>query len=323
MDFRLSDDQHAVLAAVQALCSDRFDLADIAGREGKPADPAAWLALADLGVLGLLADDPSAAIGIVEASIVFEALGAHLATGPVLWSALAAPFVEGVAAGDVRVAGVDVADGTDGPLVVEHFDESDALLLLRRDRVELCHRADLPPAAEGSPPDPLTPAGGLTSAPAGHIVGGAEAAQQVRRSGAVLSAALLVGTAQGALDVARAYALEREQFGVPIGSFQAIKHLLADMYVRVELARATTYAAAAVAAGRGTGDPDVSAGAAKLLAGEAGIGNGRAAVQILGGMGFTWEMLPHYYLKRSWVLEHCFGTAATHASRLGACVAGR
>jgi alkylation response protein AidB-like acyl-CoA dehydrogenase len=142
-------------------------------------------------------------------------------------------------------------------------------------------------------------------------------AQRVRRLGEVLSAALLVGVAQGALDVTRAYALEREQFGVAIGSFQAIKHLLADMYVRVELARAATYAAAAVNAGRGAGDADMSAGTAKLLAGEAGIANGRAAVQILGGMGFTWDMLPHYFLKRAWVLEHGFGTAPAHAARLG------
>ena len=99
--------------------------------------------------------------------------------------------------------------------------------------------------------------------------------------------------------MARAYALEREQFGVPIGSFQAVKHLLADMYVRVEMARAATYAAAAIAAGRGDGDADLAASTAKHLAGEAGIANGRTAVQVLGGMGFTWEMLPHYFLKRA------------------------
>src|SRR5207302_4976098 len=132
----------------------------------------------------------------------------------------------------------------------------------------------------------------------GEVVGDGGAAQQVRRSGEVLSAALLVGVAQGALEVARTYALVREQFGVPIGSFQAIKHLAADMYVRVELARAATYAAAALAAGLGADDPDRAAAAAKCLAGEAGIVNGRTAVQILGGMGFTWDMLPHYFLKR-------------------------
>ena len=54
-----------------------------------------------------------------------------------------------------------------------------------------------------------------------------------------------------------------------------------------------------------------------LLAGEAGIANGRTAVQVLGGMGFTWEMLPHYFLKRAWVLEQSFGTGDVHALALG------
>jgi alkylation response protein AidB-like acyl-CoA dehydrogenase len=55
---------------------------------------------------------------------------------------------------------------------------------------------------------------------------------------------------------------------------------------------------------------------AKLLAGDAGIGNGRAAVQVLGGMGFTWEMLPHYFLKRAWALELAFGAGDHHARTL-------
>ncbi len=134
----------------------------------------------------------------------------------------------------------------------------------------------------------------------------------------MLAAAQLVGVAQGALDVASAYALERHQFGVPIGSFQAVKHLLADMYVRVELARSATYAAAAVFDDDRAGDMTTAASTAKLLAGEAGIANGRTAVQILGGMGFTWEMAPHYFLKRAWVLEESFGTGDAHALALSA-----
>ena len=117
-----------------------------------------------------------------------------------------------------------------------------------------------------------------------------------------------------ALETARAYALEREQFGVRIGSFQAIKHLLADMYVRTALARSATYAAAALLDDDAGGDPESAARAAKLLAGEAAIANAKAAVQILGGMGFTWAMVPHHLLKRAWVLEHAFGTADAHAA---------
>jgi alkylation response protein AidB-like acyl-CoA dehydrogenase len=321
MEFRFDEDQLAMRDAVRAFCADRLDFASVAGREDKPADPAYWSALAELGVLGMLAEKSGTAIGTVAATVVFEELGAHLVTGPVLWSALAAPFVDGVAGGHLRVAGVELDDATEGPVVVEYVEECDALLVVRRDRLELCLRSELAPTADGSPLDPLTPAAVLPSVPAGQRVGGAEVAQHLRQSGQILSAALLVGVAQGALDVARAYALEREQFGVAIGSFQAIKHLLADMYVAVELARAATYAAAAVAADPRAGDPDRAAAGAKLLAGEAGISNGRTAVQVLGGMGFTWDMPAHYFLKRAWVLEHGFGTGRSHAARLGEAVA--
>ncbi|MBX6387943.1 MAG: acyl-CoA dehydrogenase [Frankia sp.] len=317
MRFSFDDDQVAIRDAVRTFCLDRFGLDEVAAREGRPADPDTWSALAGLGVFGLLAEDLEPGLGIVPAAIAFEQLGASLAVGPLLWTALAAPFVEGAAAGTVRVAGVELADDAAAPVVVEHGEEADALLVLRPDRVELCRRAALPALPAGSPLDPLTPVAVLESVPAGEVVGDAAAAERLRRHGEILSAAMLVGVAQGALDVARSYALEREQFGAPIGSFQAIKHILADMYVRVELARAAAYAAAAVAADPRAGDVRRCAASAKLLAGEAGIANGRAAVQVLGGMGFTWDMLPHYFLKRAWVLENVFGTAGEHAARLG------
>ena len=122
------------------------------------------------------------------------------------------------------------------------------------------------------------------------------------------------------MTVARDYALEREQFGVPIGSFQAVKHMLADMFVRTGLARSATYAAAAVYDDPGIGTPARAAAIAKLLAGEAALANARAAVQVLGGMGFTWDMPPNYLLKRAWVLEHSFGTSDAHALALGSSI---
>ena len=287
MQFRLDDDQQAMRDAVRAVC----------------AGEVTWSALADLGVFTLLED--GSGFDIIDVAVVGEELGAHLVEGPVLWSVAAAPLV----GGGVKVTGVDA---TDGPVVIDHGLESEVVLVLHPDRVERCSPAMEP----GDPLDPLTPVAVVAELPVGDVVGDADEARQLRRHGTVLAAAMLVGAARGALDTARDYALEREQFGVPIGSFQAIKHLLADMYVRVELARASTYAAAAIAAGRGAGDPDLAAGRAKLLAGEAGIANGRAAIQILGGMGFTWDMRPHYFLKRSWSLEHAFGTQADHAHEL-------
>jgi alkylation response protein AidB-like acyl-CoA dehydrogenase len=308
VQFGFDEDQLAMRDAVRSFCADRFDLAAVHEREGRPVDEATWQGLVDLGVLGMLEDDSG--LGLVEATIVFEELGAHLSTGPLLWSVLAAPLV----GGGVKVTGVEVGASDDAPVVVEHAAESEVLVVVRPDRVEVCR--PVPPTEDGAPLDPLTPVGVLADLPSGEVVGETAVAERLRREGRVLSAAMLVGAAQGALDVARDYALEREQFGVPIGSFQAIKHMLADMFGRVELARAATYAAAAITVDPAAGDPDRAAATAKVLAGEAGIANGRAAVQILGGMGFTWDMLPHLFLKRSWVLENTFGTASSCATYL-------
>jgi alkylation response protein AidB-like acyl-CoA dehydrogenase len=128
---------------------------------------------------------------------------------------------------------------------------------------------------------------------------------------------MLLGIADTALESSRQYALEREQFGVPIGSFQAVQHMLADMYVRTALARSALYAGAAVLDDPEIGDPMDASAVAKLLAGEAAVENARTAIQVHGGMGFTWEMLPNYLLKRAWVLEHTFGNADSHALALG------
>ena len=320
MDFRFDDDQLALQLAVRTFCRDRLDLAGVAGREGKPADPAVWAGLAELGVLGMLVGDDEEPLA-VEAAIAFETFGAHLVTGPVIWSTLAASLIEGVEDGSVRVAGIEAAASPGGRVAVEHADESDVLVILRDDRVELCPRSQIAKAAAGASLDPLTPVGVLASMPTGEPIGDGKAAERIRSFGTLLTSASLVGVAQGALDVAREYALQREQFGKPIGSFQAIKHLLADMYVRLEMARSATYAAAAILgdrSGASGSDHERALGAAKLLAGEAGISNGRTAVQVLGGMGFTWDMLPHYFLKRAWTLEQLFGTASSHASALGA-----
>jgi alkylation response protein AidB-like acyl-CoA dehydrogenase len=324
MQFRFDEDQQALREAVRGLCVDRFSLGRVAGRERVAADPATWAALVDMGVLGVLADPDASGLGPVEAALGFEELGSSLASGPLLWSVLSASFVDGVADGHVRVCGIQAGEDPGGsarPVVVEHGRESDVLIVLHPDRIETCpvpqlvERYDV---VDAEPLDPLTPAVVLDSVPEGEVIAGRDAAVRLGQLGQVLAAAELVGAAQGALDLAQAYALERHQFEVPIGSFQAIKHLLADMYVRVELARASTYAAAALAVEDPSGDLGHASASAKLLAGEAGIDNGRAAVQILGGMGFTWEMLPHYFLKRSWVLENQFGTTSAHGARLAA-----
>ena len=319
MDFRLDDDQIALRDAVRGLSERHFALSDVAAREGAPAADPAWRGLAAMGIFDLLVpvNDGTQGTGAVTAAVALEELSAHLATGPILWTTITAPMLTGGETEVGRVAGVLVAGDPNGPVVVEHAAEADVVIVVYHDRIERVEAASLATAIAGEPFDPLTPALAYESIPRGDLIGGPDEARAIRLAGTVLASAQLVGVAQGALDVAAAYALERHQFGVAIGSFQAIKHLLSDMYVRVELARSSTYAAAAIRDDERGGDAQHAASAAKLLAGQAGIDNGRAAVQILGGMGFTWEMLPHYFLKRAWVLEQSFGTAEFHALALG------
>ncbi len=151
------------------------------------------------------------------------------------------------------------------------------------------------------PLDPLTPMHATASTtPPEH-----------QEPGAVLTAAYLVGMASACTDAAVAYAKEREQFDTPIGRFQSIKHLLADCLVRAELARAAVHAAAVEPSAR-------SASAAKVLAGDAAVQNARTSFQVHGGMGFTWEVDVHLYLKRAWILDRQFGSADAHAHALSA-----
>lgn len=320
MDFRFDDEQLALRDAVRAFCQQQFALGGVAAREGVPVQAETWAALADMGVFAMLLPPEQGGFGggAIEAAIVFEQLGARLATGPTLWSTITAPLVSEADGATVRVTGIEVTSSARPPYIVEHAEESDVLVIVSDDGVARCATSELVEPMATSAFDPLTPTAAYSELPRGTVIGGPEDARRLRLAGTVLTAAQLVGVAQGALDVAAAYALERQQFGVPIGTFQAVKHLLADMYVRVEMARSATYAAAAVFDDDRAGDVTAAASAAKLLAGEAGLANGRTAVQVLGGMGFTWQMTPHYFLKRAWVLEESFGTGDAHALALSA-----
>jgi len=320
MDFRLDEGQLELRDTVRRYCAARFGWERIAQRDGERIDRSAWREMAELGIFALLAREARGGLGlgVVESALVFEQLGAHLVGGPVLWTALAAAHVDGAARGERLVGGVVQDDVDGGPVIVEHARDIDALLVLRRDGVFLCAGSDLPAFTALAPLDPLTPVGRATALPHGARVGDALDAAGLCLVGTVLSAAMLLGVSDAALESSRRYALEREQFGAPIGSFQAVQHMLADMYVRTALARSALYAAAAVLDDPGIGDPMGAGATAKILAGEAALENARVAIQVYGGMGFTWEMLPNHLLKRAWVLEHAFGDADSHALSLGA-----
>ena len=134
--------------------------------------------------------------------------------------------------------------------------------------------------------------------------------------GAWAASAFLVGLAQRMLDMTVDYVKEREQFGVPIGSFQAVKHHLADAAKELSFARPLVYQAAWSLA---TDDPgrarDVST--AKAMTSDAAEFVGRKALQCHGAIGYTTEADLHLYLKRSWVLARTWGDAAWHRNRVG------
>jgi len=320
MEFRLDEAQIDLQQTLARFCEDQFPPDSIAGSEGQRVDPNRWTQMAELGTFGLLlgAPDGGSGLGVVEGALVFEQLGFHLVPGPVLWTTLAAGHVDGASSGNVRVGGVAESAVVDGTALVEHAAEIDVLLVVGDAGIRSHPTADLTRPRELHPLDPLTPVGRFVDLPDGALLGDGVAAASVKALGTVLSAAMLTGVAARALEIAREYALQREQFGVPIGSFQAVKHLLADMYVRSTLAQSATYAAAAVLDGPAEDEVARSVAGAKVLAGQAALANASDAVQILGGMGFTWEMVTNHLLKRAWVLEQAFGTAHHHALHLGA-----
>jgi len=144
----------------------------------------------------------------------------------------------------------------------------------------------------------------------------------VRRRAFAALAAESVGVGQRALDLAVAHASTREQFGRPIGSYQAIAHRIADVYVAVELARSLAYRAASWVASaetrRDDAETDVACAAAKAAAGDAAVTACETLIQVLGGMGMTWEHVAHRLYKRA-LANHAYGgSPAAHRATIAA-----
>ena len=336
MDFRLGDDERELAEGVQAMVAGRLPLERLREREGaeEVVDADEWAALGETGVFALTLPEPEGTgLGMTEAVVVFEQLGRALVPGPLVGTFLAATagLVEGSATGAARVG---VHCSGNGPILVEHLTSLSALLILPGDRRSTPRLVSPAPSSASatrieSPLDPLGPMWRLDGLPAGEPVAGA--GERLARDGALLSAALQVGHAAESLDLAVAYAKERRQFGNPIGSFQAVKHMCADMLVRAEVARVAVHAAACLADAPDVVEAEAAASGAtpaqtleravigaKLLADEAAIANARAAIQVHGGMGFTWEVPLHLHLKRSRVLATTFGSPSELAEAIAA-----
>jgi alkylation response protein AidB-like acyl-CoA dehydrogenase len=339
MDFRPTQDQLALAGAVR----------DVLGKHPAPGTPgqqaeegpepgiggvdvALWRDLAELGIFGVRVPEADGGLGLghPESVHVFEELGRSLATGPFTATALAAALLPEYAGGRHRVGLGDLTCGA--PQILEHLDALDALLVIEivegetpgvtgRSQVLRVEPIELRADAVPHPVDPCVPLHRLRQKPLrGEIVGDAGTADALLREGALLTAAYQVGIAAVLTERAVAYAKQRTQFGRAIGSFQAVKHMCADMFARAELARAAVHSAAVLlsdeASGHdGTDLPTAAAAVstAKLLADEAAVANARSAIQVHGGMGCTWEMGLHFYLKRAWALSLEYGRAADHA----------
>lgn len=283
MDFQLNEDQRALKTGVRELLTARFGHEGLrAALDNGPAlDRTLWRELGEAGffALRLPEADGGVGLGLPESVLAFEEAGRVLLTGPLIATHLAAGTVDGAATGETVVAAVD------GQLV-EWLAEADAV------------RGDAAGAEPLRSVDPLTP---LHRVPAAGEPDPA-AALLTSLLTSLFTAAEQLGTAARVCELAVQHARTREQFGQPIGAFQAVKHLCAQMLVRVEVARAAVYAAAV------TADP-LDVAAARLLADEAAVRGARDCLQVYGGMGFTWEADVHLYLKRAWVRTQRTGGA--------------
>ena len=316
MDFWLTDDQQALGDAVAAFAADRFppEVTAVAEDTGPLVDRSRWAELAGLGVFSLLGDG----LGMRDAAVVFEQLGRGLVPGPLVPTFLAAGLVEGAADGTALVT---LCEPQPGATLIEHADVAEACLLFAGGQLWSLPTAALDPRPIARSLDAGAPLFQVTDTPDPAALGGSvlAAGDEVTRlwqRGVVLTAALALGVAGGAGDLATQYAKEREQFGRPIGGFQAVKHLCADMLVRTEVARAAVYAAACALDGASDDNPAVAGSVAKSVAGDAALANGKAGIQVHGGMGFTWEVHAQRYWKRAVTLDATFGTADTHALRV-------
>jgi len=318
VNFEPDADEVALQQGIRDLCRGRAGLERLRRAEGGGLDRGLWSDLAGAGVFAVRAPEESggAGLGMAAAALVLEELGRALVPGPVVATTLAG--TRGGADGSRVVGLVERAE----PAAVEYLADLDELVVVDADglwRVE-------PASLDGRPLeprlDPLTPVHRVDRLRQGDPIGGADDAARWRLEGAALASAQLVGLAAGATEHAVAYAKDRRQFDRVIGSFQSVKHLLADMLVRTELARSAAYAAAAMIDDPDTGDAPTAVAAAKLLAGEAAFANGKACVQVMGGMGFTWDMPAHLFLKRAVVLGASFGPADDQAERLAESLGG-
>lgn len=332
MDFSFSDDQLAFRDAVRRYLTARLPasrLREVWGT-GADHDHAAWRGLADLGVAGTLIADVHGGSGggLTDLVLVLTELGAFAVPEPAAETAVIAPlllqtcasddlqqaWLPGLAAGDVVVAvasrpsSARVHDGASADLTVVR--SGPEVHLVGQDRVSVRALPGADPSRRLAECDYALDASTL-------LTEDADAGRLVERAGAVATAALLVGLADRLVAMTREHLLTRQQFDRPLAEFQVLRHRLVDVVVQVEAARSLVWNAAyrTDADDRGPGS---TAWSAKAAANEASYLAGSAALQLHGGIGFTWEHDLHLWLQRGMSWERSFGTTRELRARVGA-----
>ena len=258
-------------------------------------DPALW---ADL--LALTGDRRTA----VDHAVVLEVLGETLYVGPYLSSVVRAGlFLPEAAAGEVRAAVADAPLVLDG-MTAERFVVPDG------DAVTTVDASEVPREPVGC----LDQTRKLARVELGVLAGAAPTAQ-LRLVTLAGVAASQVGTAQAALHAALTYVRERRQFGRTVGSYQSIKHALADVALAVEQARAAAYHAAWTLDAR-PAEAEAAVAHARIVCTQAALQAAESCMQFRGGQGFRWDNVAHLYLKRAKADQLLFGDLAAERQRL-------
>ena len=315
MRFALDDDREALRSAARDLLSGLCPPAAVRAAWTQAPDPALWQALADAGALAVLVPEADGGLGLDETylvPVVVEAGRVALPHPLTATAMVAAPL--GVTGPIVTTdLGVTGAAGTDAVVPAATF--ADAFLLTSRRGLRLyeAHEVDVEPVDTVDASRHCARVRPRTSGVT--VTEDRDAVSLAFDRGTLGTAAELLGLGRAMLELTVAYARQREQFGVPIGSFQAVKHHLANARLQIEFAGpAVLYAAYAVA--HGQPDASRSVSQAKWLAGAAAMVTGRAALQCHGAVGYTTEHDLHLFLKRSWALMRSWGTADFHADRV-------
>lgn len=313
MRFALSPEQRDFAASIDAaLGSADIPAAVRAWAAGDTAQGrAVWTVLADLGVTALAVPEEFGGVGAhpVDLVVACERLGRWCVPGPVAESLAVAPVL---LAGDERCAGLSdgelVATVAMPPAVPRAVDADFAGLVL------LAAEGTVSDAKPGPCFESIDPARRLFDVAASGPPHSADI-DRAYEFGALATAAQLIGAGQAMLDLSVSYAKQRSQFGRVIGSYQAIKHKLADVHIAVELARPLVYGAAL---SLGPGSPNIQrdVSAAKAAASEAALLSARAALQTHGAIGYTAEHDLSQWLLRVQALYSAWGDPARHRRRI-------